>query len=198
MEDTVTRQIEGLVGSCVILASVVRRVIEQRVLEETAGETLTESQLKILRIVSLSQARRLGEVAAFLGISNAAASKAVDKLVSRMLLRRVEGEGDRRSVQISLTGPARRLLEIYDRARRQKLREAFAGFSEEEMLDATEVLNRFTGRILGRESESPEVCFQCGMYFPERCVVREHRGRSCEYRSLKEESELSQKEESIS
>jgi DNA-binding MarR family transcriptional regulator len=195
MEDTVTRQIEDLVGSCMIFASVIRRVIERRALQETAGETLTESQLKILRIVSLSETRRLGEVAAFLGISNAATSKAVDKLVSRMLLRRVEGEGDRRSIQISLTGPARRLLESFDRNRRQKLREAFGGFSEEELLEAAGILNRFTGRILDRESESPEICFQCGMYFPERCVVREHKGQSCDYMSRREVRELPEKED---
>jgi DNA-binding MarR family transcriptional regulator len=46
----------------------------------------------------------LGDIAAFLGISNAAASKAVNRLVRRKLLRCREGETDRLSIRLFRAG----------------------------------------------------------------------------------------------
>jgi len=183
MEEPALSLIEDFLGSSLVFASAIRRVIEQGALREAVGEELTESQLKLLKLLSLSDTHSLNEVAAFLGISSAAASKAVDKLVNRMLLRRTEGEADRRAIHLSVTEPARQLLAAYDSALRRKLQQILGGFSEEELTGATEILNRFTGRIVGNSSQSPEICLQCGMYFPARCLIREQLGRTCDYLS---------------
>ena len=180
MAEASLEQIENFIGNSLILGSAVHRVIEAGALREAAGEDLTGSQLKLLKLLSLSRSHTLGEVAAFLGISNAAASKAVDKLVGRMLLRRTEGEKDRRSVSLTLTDPARRILAAYDAALHHKLKEIFEPFSGEELNQATEMLNGYTARILRRDESATEVCLQCGMYFPERCV-REQVGVACNY-----------------
>ncbi len=184
MGEASLRQIEDLIGSSLILASAIRRVVEQSALREAVGDELTESQLKLLRLLSLSESHSLGEVSAFLGVSNAAASKAVDKLVGRMLLRRTEGESDRRSIRLTLTEPARRILTAYDAAVHRKLKEVFGHFSAEELVQATEILDCLTGRIVGNCDGAGEVCLQCGMYFPERCV-REKAGAYCGYLSRK-------------
>lgn len=194
MEEPALDLIENFLGSSLVFASAVRRVIEQGALRDAVGEDLTESQLKLLKLLSLSDTHSLNEVAAFLGISNAAASKAVDKLVNRMLLRRTEGEADRRSIHLSLTEPARQLLAAYDSALRRRLREILGGFSEDELIGATEILNRFTGRIVGNSSQSPEICLQCGMYFPARCVVREQLGRTCDYLSRRAGKQMAEAE----
>ena len=182
MGETSLEQIENFIGNSLILASAVHRVIEESALREAAGEDLTASQLKLLRLLNLSESHTLGDVAVFLGISNPAASKAVDKLVGRMLLRRTEGEMDRRSISLTLTDPARRILAAYDKALQRKLKDIFQPFSGEELDEATEILNSFTGRILCREEGSTGICLQCGMYFPERCV-REQVGAACGYMS---------------
>ena len=184
MGETSLKEIENFIGNSLVLASAIHRVIEESALREAVGEDLTESQLKLLKLLSLSESHTLGDVAAFLGISNAAASKAVDKLVSRMLLRRTEGEKDRRAIRLTLTDPARRILAAYDAALQRILKEIFGRFSDKELLDATEMLNSFTSRILCDEELSEGMCLQCGMYFPERCV-REQVGRSCNYLSRK-------------
>jgi DNA-binding MarR family transcriptional regulator len=65
------------------------------------------------------------DVAAFLQISKAAASKTVDKLVRRELLRRSQSETDRRSIKLSLTESSRHLLALYDAERERKLAAIF-------------------------------------------------------------------------
>jgi DNA-binding MarR family transcriptional regulator len=144
--------------------------------------------LKLLKLLNLSQTHRLGDVAAFLGVSNAAASKAVDKLVGRMLLRRTEGEFDRRAIRLSLTEPARRLLAAYERTLQQKLREIFGRFSARELTEAREIFNRFTAQIIGGGVGSAEACLQCGMYFPAHCV-RQQVGSQCGYHERKDRRE---------
>jgi DNA-binding MarR family transcriptional regulator len=182
MANAPLRKIEDFLGSSLIFASSIHREIEESALREAVGEELSESQLKLLRLLSLSDTPRLGDVAAFLGVSNAAASKAVDKLVSRMLLRRTEGEHDRRSIRLSLTDPARRLILAYEAALKRRLQEIFGRFSEKELDEAAEILNRFTDRIVNHGKDSGEVCLQCGMYFPARCV-RQEAGGSCDYQT---------------
>ncbi len=181
--------IEDLIGNSLIFASALHRVVEQGALREAVGQDLTESQFKLLKLLSLSESHSLGDVSSFLSVSNAAASKAVDKLVSRMLLRRTEGELDRRSIRLTLTEPARRILVAYDSALRRKLQQIFAPFSDEELLKATQMLSSFTERIVGHPEGSGEVCLQCGMYFPERCV-REQAGGACGYQSRKGRKKL--------
>jgi DNA-binding MarR family transcriptional regulator len=184
MQDLAFDVIEDFLGNSLIFAAAIHRVIEESALREGVGDELTASQLKLLKLLSLSDTHRLGDVAAFLGVSNAAASKAVDKLVGRMLLRRTEGENDRRSIRLSLTDPARRLVAAYDSALRRKLKEVFGDFSAEELNEAREIFNRFTARIVGGGTGSADACLQCGMYFPAHCV-RQQLGSPCEYHERK-------------
>ena len=77
-------------SSARVFAWSVREVIERTVLREVAGNSLTFSQLKLLYLVAHTDTLNISDAAAFLGVSAAAASKAVDKLVRRRLLRRAE------------------------------------------------------------------------------------------------------------
>jgi len=57
------------------------------------GQQLSLSQLKILKLLDLTEAHNIGDVAAFLGVSDAAASKTVDRLARLRYLRRTEPPG---------------------------------------------------------------------------------------------------------
>src|SRR5512142_2915279 len=104
------RAIDDFLGSAHVFASAVNDIVEARLLRDVAGDQITVSQLKLLKLVAMTDAQTIGDVASFLGVSNAAASKAVDKLVRRKLLRRDEGETDRRVIHLSLTAGSRRVL----------------------------------------------------------------------------------------
>jgi DNA-binding MarR family transcriptional regulator len=174
-------QVNEFLGSTQVLATALREVIEEKLLREVARGELSFSQLKLLKLVANTDAHRINEVAAFLGVSDAAASKAVDKLVRRKLLRRAEGEADRRAAELSLTPRALRQLEAYDAARDLRLAEVFSDFSPAELERTTEMLDRLSAGIIDHNARPEEVCLQCGIYFREKCLVRKLIGRRCFY-----------------
>ena len=96
--------VHDFLGSAQIFTNAVNDLMEEQ-LHEVTDEQLTFSQLKLLKMVSLTDNYTVSDVAAFLGVSNAAASRAVDRLVKRELVDRAEAEADRRAVRLS--GPIR-------------------------------------------------------------------------------------------
>ena len=121
----------------------------------------------------------LGDVASFLRVSNAAASKTVDRMVRRGLLRRTQDANDRRVMHLHLTQVARRLLRTYENARRLKLQSIFVQFPLEELRSASELLDRLSADIVDHTSNPEELCLKCGIYFRERCLVRQLVPRNC-------------------
>ncbi len=178
------KAIDDFLGSAHVFASAVDHVIEAGVLRAVAGDQLTVSQLKLLKLVAITEAQTIGDVALFLGVSNAAASKAVDKLVRRKLLRRAEGEKDRRVIHLSLTAASRRVLAAYDAAKEHKLRHVFQDFADADLRRSAELLDRLSAGIV-QHNEQDETCLQCGIYFRERCLVRQIVKRNCFYKRRK-------------
>jgi len=178
-------------GSAHIFTSAVEEVLEKRLLEETSGRQLTLSQFKLLKMVALTEARTISDVALFLGISNAAASKAVDKLVRRKLLLRAEGQPDRREICLSLTESSRLLLSAYEVGKERRLAHLFHGFSSDELRRAARLLDRLSAGLIDHHSNPDEVCLQCGIYFRDKCLVRQYVKRNCFYSRNRSESKHS-------
>lgn len=168
-------------GSAHIFASAVEEIVEKRLLEEIAGRHLTLSQFKLLRMVALTDAHTISDVALFLGVSSAAASKAVDKLVRRKLLRRAEGQPDRREICLSLTESSRRLLAAYQEKKEHKLAQVFRGFPGDELRRTARLLDRLSAELVDHHAHPDEVCLQCGIYFRDQCLVRQLVKRNCFY-----------------
>lgn len=181
MESSSKDIINDFIASAHVFTTAVNDVIEERILEESTGSELTLSQLKLLKLVNVRQAQTIGDVAAFLGISSAAASKAVDRLVRRSLILRQEAAKDRRIMNLSLTDESRRLLAEYEAARQGKLEEVFGGVEREEFLQAAQLLDRLSARVIEYTAEAEEMCLQCGIYFREECLMRKMLGRRCIY-----------------
>ncbi len=174
-----------LLSSARVFAWSVREVVERQILRELVGEELTFSQLKLLYFVAHTDVHTIGDAAAFLGVSKAAASKAVDKLVRRRLLRRAEVQANRRATQLSLTEASRRILGEYEAARDGWAAEVFGQFPAEELSRTSEVLARLAAAITSRGARQDEVCLRCEIYFRERCRFGELGRRSCFYQDHK-------------
>lgn len=173
--------INDFLGSTQVFTSVVRDVIEEDLLRGIAPPQLSFSLFKLLKLVALTDGQTLGDVATFLGVSNAAASKAVDKLVGKGLLVRREGERDRRAIRLSLTESSRRLLANYKAVKDRKLGKVFRRFSPSDLRRTAELLDRLAAQIVDHTANPEELCLQCGIYYRERCLVRQLVGRSCFY-----------------
>jgi len=114
---------------------------------------VTRSQLKLLEHVAAAGGRTIGDAAAVLGVSNQAASKAVDKLVRRRLLRRSDAESDRRASVVTLTDTSRRLLAALEEARTRRIEEIFLPFSTEDLRRTEGFLRRLANGISNHSAE---------------------------------------------
>jgi DNA-binding MarR family transcriptional regulator len=183
--------VNELLGSAHLFVSAVSGVLEQQLLSEVAGKLLTISQLKILKLLDMTADSTVGDVAAFLGVSDAAASKAVDRLVRKKYLRRAEGREDRRSSELSLAASGRKLLRRYEAAKDDKLSRMFAQLEPEELRQTTGFLERLTKGIVSDSANPDEVCLQCGIYLRRRCLVKEAGGRKeCSYERRKKKRKV--------
>lgn len=172
-------------SSARVFAWSVREVIERTVLREVAGDRLSFSQLKLLYLVAHTDALNIGDAAAFLGVTCGAASRAVDKLVHRRLLRRVAPAEDRRSFRLSLTETSRKLMEAYQTARDHRTRMALREFPPEELRRTAELLDRLAGAIVSGGADPRAVCMQCEIYYREGCRFAEYGQRNCFYQHHK-------------
>ena len=172
------RLIQDVLGSAHILSNAVNDLMEAR-LHAVTGEQLTFSQLKLLKLVSRTDSYNISQVAAFLGVSTAAASKAVDRLVRRRLLTRSEAADDRRAVELALTAQGSGMLEQHEKLALQALEEIFGGYSQEDLRGAAELLDRLSVNVLTHDGKEAEACYRCGIYFREKCLLRAVAGREC-------------------
>jgi DNA-binding MarR family transcriptional regulator len=184
MGDSITPNViyEFLSGARVF-AKAVRDVIEGAVLQDVAGAKLTVPQLKLLYLVAHAESVTIGESALFLGVSSPAASKTVEKLVRRRLLRRNDTQRDRRSSNLSLTESGRRLLQTYEDARNQKAAEIFSQFSPDVLRQTAELLDHLACGIDSQRSggHQNEPCMQCEIYYREDCRFGQFGARKCFY-----------------
>jgi len=168
-----------------VFARSVRDVFEAAILREIAGNKVTFSQLKLLYLVSQTGSVTVGDAAAFLGVTSAAASKAVEKLVRRRLLRRNDIQGDRRTSQLSVTDASRKLLESYEVARNQKAAEIFAKYSPDQLRHTAELLDHLASAISEQAAGQDGVCVQCEVYFRAECRFGKIGQRNCFYMNHK-------------
>lgn len=132
-------------------------------------------------MVALTDAQTIGDVALFLAVSDAAASKAVDKLVRRRLLRRTEALSDRREIRLSLTPASRRILHAYEQGKERKLQRLFREFPADDLRRTAELLDRLSAGLIDHTADPEQICLQCGIYYRDRCLVRQLVKRNCFY-----------------
>jgi DNA-binding MarR family transcriptional regulator len=165
-----------------VFAKAVRDVFEAAVLRDVAGEKLSFSQLKLLYLVAQTEEVTIGDAATFLGVSASAASKTVEKLVRRRLLRRSDIQGDRRTSQLFLTEASRRLLESYENERNKKAARIFSQFSAAELRHTAEVLDRLAAGIVSQGPDGEGFCLQCEIYLRGDCRFGRLGNRTCFYK----------------
>jgi DNA-binding MarR family transcriptional regulator len=176
--DQTGRVVNEFLGSAEIFTSAVSDLLEDE-LEALSEKKVTFSQMKLLKMVSIAEDYTVSNVAQFLGVSTAAASRAVDRLVRRGLVRRTEAAADRRVVQLSLTADGAELLERYDASAQRALHQVFGALPPEQLKQASEFLDRLSVSIVEQHDSERAVCFRCGIHFRDRCLLRKVRRDQC-------------------
>lgn len=179
MQDRGIAAIRDLLASASIFATAVDEMMSDR-LNEVAADRITFAQLKVLTLVAHTEGIGVSEVATFLGVSAAAASKAVGRLVEGGLLERSVVAGDRRAHHLAPTPEGRRLLDDYEASAEEALVGVFGERSPVEMRRLATALDRLSLLVAQRTNGGEEACFRCGIYFRDRCLLRGAPGsRTC-------------------
>jgi DNA-binding MarR family transcriptional regulator len=175
--------IRDLLASASIFATAVDEMMADR-LSEVAGDRVTFAQLKVLTLVAHTEGIGVSEVATFLGVSAAAASKAVGRLVDGGLLERSTVPGDRRAHHLAPTAEGRRLLDDYETRAGEALLGLFGDRNPVELRRLATALDRLSLLVAGRGNGGEEACFRCGIYFRDRCLLRGAPGNRTCYQHL--------------
>lgn len=167
-----------------IFSSIVREVLETKLLDEATALPLTTSQFHILKLMSNGGAYQVGELAEFLGISAPAATKNIDKLERFGLVIRKPSKGDRRAVDLTASLKGRRMVERYEELIASRFAPILEEFNNEHIDHFSELLERFSVAILKRERTNRGFCLRCAAYIETGCPVGHVRG-VCPYDALR-------------
>ena len=172
--------LNDFLASTQIFSTAMTELLDEQI-HSVLGKQFTLSQLKLLKMVARTNAGTISEIASFLSVSNAAASKAVDRLVRRGLIQRKEKEDDRRAIMLSLTSDGTSTLEQFERILYETLDGLFKRFTAEELSAAGNLLDKLSTDLVDAGARPGELCFRCGIYFREKCLLRNVSKRTCYY-----------------
>jgi DNA-binding MarR family transcriptional regulator len=134
---------EAFLASFDALAQAVRRARGA-----TGGEgSLTLSQYGLLQALSGRQAARVRDLADEAGIAPSTATRILDALERRAIVRRTRSAEDRRGVTVSLTQEGRQALDAQDAWLRGRQRAFYAGLPDSERELAPDLLVRLAALI---------------------------------------------------
>jgi DNA-binding MarR family transcriptional regulator len=168
---------EELLGSAQIFSAAVSGLLEAQV--EEAGLDLALSQVRMLALIERLPRCGIADLADYMGVSNAAVSRAVDRLVRRGLVDRSPSGDDRRAVDLEVTPTGRGTIRRYQAAVRRALDELTGSLEPERVQHAIALLDQLSLVMVQRYADVDEACFRCGMHFREKCVLRRVMGRRC-------------------
>jgi len=158
-----------------IYASMVRDVLEGKYLREATELDITVPQFHLLRLIDHEGSHQVSEIASFLGVSQAAASKNVDKLVRLRLISRETQQKDRRAVSLNLTGRGKILLKNYETLKEERLKTLLEeNFTADELDCLVHGLEKVSRLILEKEVDD-DICMKCSAYYVKNCLFKSKR-----------------------
>lgn len=138
------------------------RLVGISLFEPPAGPKITPVQFMALRFIKLHEAPTLGAVAEALAVSNAAATKLVDRLVQKGLVSRTEGRVDRRERVLALTERGLELCGAAARSSADHLEKTIAKLSAEDRAALRRGLKAFLVAGLDDPGLVHRICLRCG------------------------------------
>ena len=159
-----------------IFASTVRDILEEKFLRQATDLKLTVPQFNLIRLIAVQGDYHICDIARVMGVSQAAASKNVDKLVRLGLLARRVHPTDRRVFSLSLTVRGRHLVQRYETLKKERLCRCLEGTSAEELRALARAIERVAHLILSREQDSRDICIRCNAYPVAHCLLKDLSG----------------------
>jgi len=168
-----------------IFASIMREILEVKLLEEVAPHPLTLPQFHLLKAVTRNGAYHVGDIASFLGVSAPAGTKNIDKLERLGFILRTPSKQDRRVTLLTASSKGRRLVRKYESLKADRLAPILEEFTPAELDRLAHLLERFVLSVIENQESDAGLCLWCAAYCEEECSVGQARG-TCPYQRLRE------------
>lgn len=169
-----------------IFATTVREILEEKYLRQTTSLDVTVPQFNLLKLIAHNGKHQVGELASFLGVSQAATSKSVDKLVRLKLITREVQQSDRRAASLSLTSKGKTVIHRYEALKEEKLKEILENLPTGELTTLMQGLEKVAHLILEKELDTNR-CMRCNAYYVKSCRLKPLCG-DCLYLQTRERS----------
>lgn len=145
--DEATGEAEEFLAAFETLAQAVRRARGATATAPSDDDRLSLSQYSLLTPLADGGAYRVTELAAEAGVAPSTASRILDALERRAIVRRQRAPGDRRAVTVSLTAQGREVLARQDAWMRGRQTEFFEGLPAVEREVVPDLLVRLAALI---------------------------------------------------
>jgi DNA-binding MarR family transcriptional regulator len=170
--------IRQFMGAANVFCSAVDALLEETVDEATDG-TLATQQIKLMLFIARPGQRfKVMDIASFLNVTNAAASRAVDRLVQRGLIDRTIAPDDRRAVDLALTAEGHELLAKFAEVRNGRLMTMLGDVPPDLLQRLLQLLDDVAPRLIDVGGDDDR-CVRCGIDARANCVLRDMMGHRC-------------------
>ncbi|MCZ2156525.1 MAG: MarR family transcriptional regulator [Bryobacterales bacterium] len=171
--------VRHLLGTVRMLSGAVAETVERQLQRDLAGHRLSAPQWKLLTILATSDVGNVSDVAAYQGVSTAAASKAVQRLARMKLVTRMEDPRDRRHVRLALSEEGARLATTYLQRLDRLLAELPIPAGSEKLEAIGQLLDQITVAVLRTSADPSAICIQCASNGRAQCLIREAFQQDC-------------------
>jgi hypothetical protein len=95
------------------------------------------------------------------------------------LLSRAESPDDRRATEVTMTSEGHQMLQEFETRTSAILLKLLAGVDVRRLRDLSGNLDRLSVSLSAGSGDESRVCFRCGLYFREDCLLRTLTNRQC-------------------
>jgi len=166
-------------GASNVFCATVTGLLEES-LDQASNAELALTQLRLMLLISRPEHRfKVRDVAQFMGITSAAASRSIDRLVQRGLVDRQLAPDNRRAVDLELTPEGRELLARFTEIRDERLMRVLRDYPSEKLEQVAALLDELTILLLDLGPDKQERCLRCSLQFKRGCLMRDVLGKEC-------------------
>lgn len=131
----------------------VMRELSRRQTKKTSIGKISAPQCMIINSLDHAVESRMTDIAGLLGVTTAAATGLVDRLVKGGYIQRVDDPGDRRIVRVKLTPRGREAAKNIKQNKRQAIMEVFGQLSENERRIYLSTLEKVRNILMNNQQE---------------------------------------------
>ncbi len=167
-----------------VFSHAIQSVLQNSVAASVSGGTLSFRQVSLLVLISSKGGHLVGDIVHFLGVSYAAASQTVDKLVKMNLLTLESDPRDRRVKRISVTEKGARIAHQFQEEQNRRIQHLMSQYDPETLKRLSDGLADMATILMTAQNEKDQpVCLQCGIFDVHGCVLDGETEASCPYQS---------------